>query len=125
MPPTPTPAADVHDVIDDAIKSSIGRVVAALSVPILGVVTAVLYWLQNAIGIDLQVDPAAAASFIGALILGGALIVLKWLEGRQVFERGAMEVLAAYTAGRELAVPHAAQTGEPDDGEPTVPLGLR
>jgi hypothetical protein len=85
----------MNDVVHDALTNTISRVVAALTPVIASVIAAVLYWLQDAVGIDLQVDPAVAAAFVGTLILGACLTAFKWLEGRAAWER-------AVAAGTEL-----------------------
>jgi hypothetical protein len=106
---------DMQELIDNALSSGISRVVAAI-VPVLsGVLAAGLLWLQNAVGIDLQVDPAVAAAFVGTIVLGGCLVGLKWLEGRAQFEKIAAELAAAYQAGQT----HIDQAGPP------VPPGVQ
>jgi apolipoprotein N-acyltransferase len=94
---------DVLDTVHDALTSYISRIVA-LATPILaGALGAGLYWLQNAIGIDLQVDPAVAATFIGTIVLGAVLAGLKWLEGRAGFEKAATELLVLHEVGKAAA----------------------
>ncbi len=78
-------------VVHDALTSVIGRVVAALTPVIAGLLAAALFWVQDAVGIDLQVDPAVAAAFIGTIVLGGCLTGLKWLENRGHWERAVLE----------------------------------
>jgi hypothetical protein len=86
--------------IDAVLRSTISRLVAVL-VPVLsGVLGAGLLWLQNAVGIDLQVDPAVAAAFIGTIVLGGCLVGLKWLEGRAQFEAAALELKKLHELGK-------------------------
>jgi hypothetical protein len=110
---------DQHAVIDGALSSGISRIVAALAVPVAAVVAAVLYWLQDALNVNLQVDPAVATGFVSTIILGAALTAAKWLEGRKEFEKIAMELLAAYEAGST----HVDSGG---GGEtPVVPPGVR
>ena len=92
---------DVIDTIHDALASYISRIVAALTPVLAGVLGAGLYWVQDAIGIDLQVDPAVAAAFIGTVVLGAALMGLKWLEGRAGFEKAGAELLALHEAGKQ------------------------
>lgn len=111
---------DIHDVIDSALTSGISRVVAALTPVLAAGIAAALYWLQNVIGIDLQVDPAVAAGFVGTIILGGCLLGAKWLEGRAQFERISAELAAAYQAGQQHV--DAATAGE---GPRAVPPGVR
>ncbi len=77
-------------VVHDALTSVIGRVVAALTPVLAGLLAAVLFWVQDAVGIDLQVDPAVAAAFIGTIVLGGCLTGLKWLENRGHWERAVL-----------------------------------
>jgi hypothetical protein len=109
---------DIHDVIDSALTSGISRIVAALTPVLAAGIAAGLYWLQNTIGIDLQVDPAVAAAFVGTIVLGGCLLGAKWLEGRAQFERAATELAAAYQAGQQ----HVDSVGE---GPRAVPPGVR
>ncbi|HEY3020989.1 MAG TPA: hypothetical protein VGJ32_12400 [Solirubrobacteraceae bacterium] len=104
---------DPMEIIDQALRSTIGRVVAALTPVLAAAIGAAALWLQNVIGIDLQVDPAVAAAFIGSIILGGCLLGLKWLEGRASFEKIAMEILAAYEAGNQAVRDQAVATEEP------------
>lgn len=108
---------DVKDVVDKALTSTISRVVAALTVPISAVIAAVLLWFQNSIGIDLQVDPAVAATFVGTIVLGGALLGVKWLEGRAAFEKVAGEIALAFHVGD-------AANSSVDEPTGTVPPGL-
>lgn len=110
-----------HDTIDAAMSSGISRLVAALAVPLAAVVAAVFYWLQNAVGIDLQEHVAVATGFVSTIILGAALTAAKWLEGRKEFEKIALELLAAYHAGST----HIAGGGGDMPEEPVVPPGVR
>lgn len=97
------------DVVDGAVKSVIGRVVAAFAPVLAGGVGSGLLWVQNVIGIDLQHYKGAAAAFLGTIILGGCLTAWQWLRNRGAHE---IEVLrAVYERGA------SAQT-------PTVPPGL-
>lgn len=111
---------DQASIIDRAMSSGISRLVAALAVPLASVVAAILYWVQDAIGIDMQIDPAVAAGFVGTIILGAALTAAKWLEGRKEFEKIAMELLAAYHAGAM----HVDSSGGGGD-EPITPPGVK
>lgn len=112
---------DVLDTINDAMSSYISRIVAAATPVLAGVLGAGLYWLQNAIGIDLQVDPAVAATFIGTIVLGAVLAGLKWLEGRAGFEKAATELLVLHTAGQDAAGSFGDGSGA---GDPVVPPGI-
>lgn len=90
---------DSMSVIDTALTSVIGRVVALLGPLFLAVVGAGTLWLQNVIGLDLQEYNGAAAAWIGTTILGGALMAYKWLSNRGEFERVALELKAMQELG--------------------------
>jgi len=107
--------ADLLELVDKALSSQISRVVTLLTPLLAGVLGVALYWVQDAIGIDLQVDPAVAASFIGTIVLGAALTGLKWLPGRASFEKAALEMATLHHAGQAQAA---------SDADPSVPPGL-
>lgn len=137
-------------IIDAALRSTAGRVVALLT-PVLATAFGLLaFKLQDWLGIDLQQYTAVAASFVASVILGGMLLGLKRLEGHARFESAALAVAHAAEVGAAAqqsapkpatAVPAdtdpaegvtAADMGDdPDDGtepfmgtDPVVPPGM-
>lgn len=87
-------------IIDAALRSTIGRVVALLT-PLLATAFGLLaFQIQKWLGIDLQQYTAVAASFVASVILGGMLLGLKWLEGRARFEAAALAVAHAAAVGQ-------------------------
>jgi hypothetical protein len=86
-------------MLDDAIRSNIGRVVAFVLTPILlPVTTIVANWLQDAAGLDLNGGDLAA--YLVAIAVGVALAAFQWLRNRGEWERATMEVHKLYDAGR-------------------------
>lgn len=123
------------DEVQNALESQISRIVAALTPVLAGLIGALLLWLQNVLGIDLQVDPAVAAAFVGTIILGGCLTGLQWLRGRALYESTALRVAALHAAGASAM--DEFETVDPNDpdgegtkdvmgpgDEPVVPPGL-
>jgi hypothetical protein len=113
------------DVIDAALRSTISRVVAALTPVIAAALGALFYWLQDAVGIDLQVDPAVAAAYVGTVVLGFAFMGLKWLEGRAAFERAALAVKEAERLGSDFTEGEIGSStmGARDPADPSGPRG--
>lgn len=90
------------DSIQTAIMSVIGRWVAFVVIPAVTTsFTAVAYWLQNAIGIDLQAYPAIAATFVGTVALGIAGAGIAWLINRGKHEVQALNIKAYHEQGRK------------------------
>jgi hypothetical protein len=130
MPSQETPSTSrlpaTRQELNDFINSKVTRVVTGLAVPISAAVAAGLFWLQNAIGIDMQHYKAVAVGFVTSIILGGALLAAKWLEGRAGFEQTLLRVFALVDAS---AVPPSSPTVPVADSGitpevPTVPPGI-
>lgn len=91
------------EIVDAALRSTIGRVVALLT-PLLATGFGLLaFQIQKWLGIDLQQYTAVAASFVASVILGGMLLGLKWLEGRARFESAALAIANAAEVGKAAA----------------------
>ena len=110
-----------NDVVHDAATSTIGRAVAALTPVLASAMAAILYWLQDTLGIDLQVDPAVAAAFVGTLILGACLTAFKWLENRGAWERAVVLGEGLHAAGRGSVPQPGATSPVPGQRKPTTP----
>jgi len=84
------------------LSSNVSRLAVVL-VPIVGaVIAAVLEWLQNVLGVDLQHYQETATGFVVAIVLGTCWLGAKWLEGRASFERAAAELEGVYRTGSGL-----------------------
>lgn len=99
-----SPSPGSPSLLDTVINNNIGRVVAFIVTPILlPLVGAGSFWLQDAIGIDLQQYTGAAIAFVVAVIVGVALAIFKWLEGLGLWQKAIAELHTLYEAGRQAA----------------------
>jgi hypothetical protein len=84
---------DRVDIVEGWVRSKLPRLVAALGPLIAAAVTALVAWLQNAVGIDLQKHEAAFATFIGLVLLGALSFGVTWLFNSG---RGQIAIAAKY-----------------------------
>lgn len=84
------------------LESNIGRIVAGLVLPLLLPITgAFAAWLQDAAGVDL--DGAALASYVAAVVVGVALAGYKWLANRGEFEQAVVQTTLWQEEGKRYA----------------------
>lgn len=86
-------------MLDDVLRSNIGRVVAFILTPILlPVATAIAAWLQDVVGIDLTGQQLTG--YVVAIAIGVALVIYRWLANRGEWERTTLELHKLLEAGR-------------------------
>lgn len=118
------PLADLETTLDTAVKSGIGRTVAAGVAALLPVLGIVCTWLQDVLGIDLK--PAALSAFLVTTVGGAALLAWQWLRNRGAWEKEALTLYhKLFTAGQEIPfggiVPPLVPPGPAPDPGPPVP----
>jgi uncharacterized membrane protein YeaQ/YmgE (transglycosylase-associated protein family) len=107
-PGAPPRVEDEFSRLLDTLQSNVGRYVAFLLTPILlPLVGAVAFWLQDALGVDM--DPVAVTGFLVAVIGGLAAVLVTWLRNRGKFESAAAETLTLLKAAQA-----------PSEGPPTA-----
>lgn len=100
-PGSPPPRVDdeFHALLD-TLQSNIGRWVAFVLTPLLlPLVGALAFWLQDALGVDM--DPVAVTGFIVSVVGGLAAVLLIWLRNRGQYENSAVETLTLLKAGQD------------------------
>lgn len=92
-PPTP---------IEKSIAAKVTTAVVAVLTPVIG---ALAFWLQDKLGIDM--DPAAAAAFVGSVVAGVALVGFRYLHGLDVWQRLTHFGADVLDAGEQVTTPVA------------------
>lgn len=124
----PNRDTELVDQALDWVQSTFARTVALKLTPVLlPVLGGASFWLQDAVGIDM--DPAVAAAFVIAVVVGAAGVVLTYVRNHG---RGAAEVLQMAIA-QTISLSHTGQaeideaTGTTYSGGdlPTIPPGIR
>jgi uncharacterized membrane protein YeaQ/YmgE (transglycosylase-associated protein family) len=111
-PGAPPPVDDEFRSLLDSLQSNIGRYVAFLLTPLLlPLVGAAAFWLQDALGVDM--DPVAVTGFLVAVVGGLAAVLVTWLRNRGGHERAAAETLALLKAGQDAVAAGASQPEQP------------
>jgi uncharacterized membrane protein YeaQ/YmgE (transglycosylase-associated protein family) len=114
-PGAPPRVEDEFSRLLDTLQSNVGRYVAFLLTPILlPLVGAVAFWLQDALGVDM--DPVAVTGFLVAVIGGLAAVLVTWLRNRGKFESAAAETLTLLKAAQDTV----AAAPAPSEGPPTA-----
>lgn len=132
----------------DWLQTSVLRLIVTRLIPLIlgtGIVTAVLAWLQDAVGLNLP--PAAVATFMGTVMAGAVGVAFTYVRnhgqgaaaltatllnlmngGKHLLETGAPTPEVTTVSGADRAAEiDAAAVGKTDDGEPptpTAPPGL-
>lgn len=108
-------------MLEEVFRSHIGRIVTFVLTPILlPLVGAGAVWAQDVIGIDL--DPAQVTAYVGAVVIGLAIVVYKWLANRGDWERIIVQQVQQLHAEGETAL---AQGGGFDPIEELGGIGNR
>jgi len=126
-PPESSELDREQEILDralDWVESTLARKVALyLPTILLPLATAGAYWLQDAIGIDM--DPAVAVAFVVSIAVGIIALGATWVRnhGRgaaEVLQQVLAQVLFVRESGRQLEDPGAPSAAEQ---EPSQPIG--
>jgi hypothetical protein len=102
-------------MVEDAVKSQIGKVVAFVLTPILLPLAGIVAnWAQDALGLDL--NGADLTAYVVAVVAGVALGAWQWLRNRSEWEKAVLLTRQVHEAG-------AAYTGTATTGVTVSPPG--
>jgi hypothetical protein len=121
-------AKELSEVALDWMQTSVLRVIVTRVVPLVmgsSIVTAVLAWLQNAVGLNLPTPVVTAwvVTVMGGVIATAFAYVKNHGAGAAIVGKAALELETIYEAGREVERANVNKKAV-DPPAPSVPPGL-